>query len=294
MRSSFLVRQQFYCYKLAIVFEVNLVKNQKTASMGSTYDKHLLYENSVQDPEYDVDLFKQFYSDIRATKPKTLREDFCGTFMLCRHWVADNDKHIAHGYDIGTEPVEYGKKYHLSKLSTEQKKRIHIHQKDVRTITDIKFDIITASNFSYFIFKTRNELKEYFSSVYNSLDSNGIFIMDHFGGPGNEPENIEEKDCELPSGEEFIYYWEQETLNPINHNAQFYIHFKDPNGVKINRAYSYDWRMWSIVEIREILEEVGFSKSVVYWEDDDEERFYATEEGEQDCLNWIAQIVGVK
>ena len=56
--------------------------------------------------------------------------------------------------------------------------------------------------------------------------------------------------------------------------------------------------MWSIPEIRELLEEAGFKSSVVYWEGTDKDgdgdgEFYQVTEGEE-CESWIAYIVGVK
>ena len=47
-------------------------------------------------------------------------------------------------------------------------------------------------------------------------------------------------------------------------------------------AFTYEFRMWSITEIRDLFEEAGFSKSLVYWEGFDEDglgngEFHATE-----------------
>ena len=56
--------------------------------------------------------------------------------------------------------------------------------------------------------------------------------------------------------------------------------------------------MWSITELRDLLEEAGFSKSLVYWEAFDDEgygsgEFYATE-SEENTYNWNAYIVGIQ
>jgi hypothetical protein len=37
----------------------------------------------------------------------------------------------------------------------------------------------------------------------------------------------------------------------------------------LRRAFSYQWRLWTLPEIRELLAEAGFSRSTVYWEDRD-------------------------
>ena len=52
--------------------------------------------------------------------------------------------------------------------------------------------------------------------------------------------------------------------------------------------------MWSIPELKDILEEVGFKKVHVYWEGTDEDgdgdgEFKRVEKGE-DCESWIAYL----
>lgn len=63
-------------------------------------------------------------------------------------------------------------------------------------------------------------------------------------------------------------------------------------------VFTYDWRMWSISELREIMDEVGFKETKVYWEGTNRLGggngvFSEVEKGEA-CLSWIAYIVGVK
>ena len=52
--------------------------------------------------------------------------------------------------------------------------------------------------------------------------------------------------------------------------------------------------MWSIPEIREILEDAGFKHTVVYWEGDDDDgggngEFDVCEETEQ-CDSWVVYL----
>ena len=52
-------------------------------------------------------------------------------------------------------------------------------------------------------------------------------------------------------------------------------------------------------ELRDLLEEAGFSKTIAYWEGDDEEdesgngEFYATEEAEN-CEAWVTYVAALK
>ena len=84
----------------------------------------------------------------------------------------------------------------------------------------------------------------------------------------------------------------------MTHYIRCHIHFKFPDGSKIKKAFTYEWRLWSAPEIRELLAEAGFSKSTVYWEGDDDDgggngEFSPEAKGEAD-LAWIAYIVAQK
>ena len=69
-----------------------------------------------------------------------------------------------------------------------------------------------------------------------------------------------------------------------------------PDGSRLKRAFSYEWRLWTLPELREILEEAGFDPVTVYWQGTDEETgegdgvFEPAEEGEPDP-SWIVYIV---
>ena len=261
-------------------------------SQAISFDKYDLYEQSVQSPKSDIELYVETYKELKNKKPKFFREDFCGTFSLAAEWVKLNSKHIAYGLDIDPEPMEYGRNYFDSKLSADQKKRLHIIEKNVLEPGLSPVDISVAMNFSYFCFKTRPLLKQYFKNVYNSLRKDGLFIVDIFGGSQcyDAIEDVHKK-------KKFTYYWDQVSFDPISNHALFYIHFR-VKGKKVTKVFKYDWRMWSIPEVRELMEEVGFKKTHVYWEGttrkgEGDGKFKRTEKGES-CLSWIAYIAAEK
>ena len=77
-----------------------------------------------------------------------------------------------------------------------------------------------------------------------------------------------------------------------------HIHFKFPDGSRIKKAFTYEWRLWTAPEIRELLLEAGFRNPTVYWEGEDEDgegngEFSPEARGEAD-LAWIAYIVAEK
>ena len=69
----------------------------------------------------------------------------------------------------------------------------------------------------------------------------------------------------------FKYIWEQARYNPITGDMRCHIHFTFPDGSRLKKAFTYDWRLWTLPEIRELLDEAGYSKVTVYWEGYDKE-----------------------
>ena len=261
------------------------------SSPQSSFDKYFYYHSSVQSPESDVEFLDQTYQEIRGCKPVSLREDFCGTFAISCEWVQWDPTYEAYGVDLDSEPIEYGQNFYLTQLSKDQQRRLHIMKANVLNKGLPKVDIVLAANFSYYIFKKRQELRDYFKNAHDTLNDKGIFVVDCFGG----------SECQEPNEEEtphkgFSYFWDQDTYDPVTHYAQFHIHFKK-KGKKKKRTFSYDWRMWSIPEIREVMEEAGFKQTYVYWEGTDEDGegdgvFTRVEQGE-DCEAWVAYVVGI-
>ena len=74
----------------------------------------------------------------------------------------------------------------------------------------------------------------------------------------------EERECEG-----FTYIWEQASFDPISSHMQCYIHFKTDDGLNIDKAFSYYWRLWTLPELKELLLESGFSQVEIYWEGTD-------------------------
>ena len=261
------------------------------------FDKYNLYTNSVQSPEADAEFLERVYLELNTSqKPNVMREDFCGTFALCCEWVKLRNDYTACGVDIDVEPINYGKENNLNTISEEQQNRVSIIERDVLQGPQLpNADIVCALNFSYFCFKQRDVLKNYFKRVYESINTNGIFVLDCFGGSKCYEANEEETEY---TDLKFSYFWDQDNFDPITNFAQFYIHFKRKNEAKREKVFSYDWRMWSIPELKDILTEVGFKESHVYWEGNDENGdgngiFSKVEVGEE-CESWVSYIIARK
>lgn len=262
------------------------------------FDKYKLYEYSVQTPETHTEFFKQAYSEITGRKARFLREDFCGTFINSIHWVKDDPEHHAIAYDLDLEPLDYGKTHHLSKLTPQQKSRLHFAQKNATSVSRPLVDIQAACNFSFFILKDPATLAAYFKSSLKSLRSGGLLVLEMAGGPGFVAELKEWKKMKRGAQHWFTYVWEQRKFDPISHHGECAIHFKFPNGHYAKNVFQYDWRIWTIPEVTDALKQAGFIKTFVYWEDATpggmfKGTYRQTERAEND-YTWISYIIGQK
>ena len=163
--------------------------------------------------------------------------------------------------DLDPDPLDWGRRHNLDKLRPEQASRISLLQEDVRTARTPKVDVLVAFNFSFFLFKQRAALLDYFRHCYAHVKNDGIFVIDAYGGP----ESMEKRKERRRVGN-FTYVWDQHSYDPITHDASCHIHFEFRDGSKIERAWTYHWRLWTIAELRELLVEAGFASATVYWE----------------------------
>ena len=271
----------------------------KKKTLAEKADKFLCYQKSVQSPEHEVEFFEQAYRDAFGRKPTTLREDFCGTFSVCCEWVKSNKNRTAIGVDLCSDTLQWGRDNNLSGLTAGQQDRIRLLEQDVRKRNRPQVDILAAQNFSFWIFKTRAEVIEYFKAARANLNSEGIMIMDMMGGGECYVEGQVDKRTIKKGKKGFRYLWKQKSFNPINHDASFSISFHFKDGSKLKNAFEYHWRFWTIAEVRELLEEAGFSESCVYWdledekEHEDDEDWQRLEEAES-APCWISYIVAKK
>ena len=264
-----------------------------TGSMAERADRHELYEESVQNVEEECQFVTNRFREIRGRDALSFREDFCGTASAACEWVKQSAEHSAVGVDIDPEVLAWGRNHRLSRLTDEQRDRLTLIESDVMAVATEKFDVVGAFNFSYFLFKKRKEMLDYFSSVYAALKDDGIFFLDAFGGY----EAFEEMK-EKTKNDGFSYIWHQAKYYPVTGEILCHIHFKFPDGSKMKRAFTYDWRLWTLPELQELLDEAGFQKTTVFWEGTDEDGdgdgvFTPEEKGEADA-GWITYLAAEK
>jgi hypothetical protein len=240
---------------------------RKKKTMAEEADRHVLYEKSVQDVAVEYKFVSKTFRQLRGRRPKHMREDFCGTANMCCEWVRRGKENTAIGVDLDADVLAWGREHNLSLLKPDARLRTSLIQEDVcRVTTDKPVEVVLAMNFSYQLFMTREQLGGYFSKVHKALAQDGILFMDAFGGYDAYRE-IREKTVHKG----FKYIWEQASYNPIDGKMRCHIHFGFPDGSKLKKAFSYEWRLWGLPELRDLLDEAGFSKVTVYWEETDPE-----------------------
>lgn len=263
----------------------------KQKSLAERADRHELYEESVQDPESELEFVAETFEALTGRPLAFIREDFCGTGNTASYWVRSGTDHRAVGVDLDPEVLAWGRVHHLEPLSADERSRIELVEGDVMTTDTPRVDALLAMNFSYYLFTTRDRLRAYFERARESLLDDGVLFLDAFGGYEAHRE-LEER----TEYDNFTYVWDQASFDPIQHAMTCQIHFEFPDGSEIKPAFEYHWRLWTLPEIRELLEEAGYSSVEVYWEGTDEETgegngiYEPADTGDADA-GWICYLV---
>ncbi len=257
-------------------------------------DRYALYQEAVQSPEDDFGFLRRIYRKHAGREPLHLREDFCGTALLSATWVLRSKRHTAEGFDLDPKPLAWGREHNLAALG-QAAERVSLFRRDVRSRGLRRVDLRLAQNFSYYVFQTRKELVGYFRAARASLARGGIFAVDVYGGTEAMAEVSESK----PLSRGARYIWEQNCYYPGTGEYLCFIHFRFRDGSKLERCFRYEWRYWSIVEVREALEEAGFRHVDSYFEQTDRPdgegngKFKLDQRGStsRDCVGLVAYLV---
>jgi len=268
-----------------------MAKPKKKQSMAAQADRHALYEASVQDPESELEFVSETFEELTGRELRVIREDFCGTGNTACHWVRSGREHRAIGVDLDADVLAWGEAHHVAALGKSARARVKLICGDVLATRSEPVDAVLAMNFSYYLFTTRERLREYFRAARATLKADGVLFLDAFGGYEAHQE-LEER----TEYDDFTYVWDQAEFNPINQHMTCRIHFEFDDGSELHDAFEYRWRLWTLPEIRELLLEAGFASATVYWEGTDEDTgegdgiYTPTEQGDADA-GWIAYIV---
>jgi SAM-dependent methyltransferase len=265
-------------------------------------DRHVLYEAAVQGVEYDLDMFERIYRRAHGRTLTDLREDFCGTAAIAGAWVTRRPANRAWGVDIDAGPLAWARAHRVPHLR-DAAGRLTLVRRDVRQVARPRVDLVCAMNFSYWVFHTRRELLRYFRGVRRSLRPGGVLVANAFGGTAAMQHLIETRRIGASTSADgrqvpaFTYVWEQVSFNPIDHRLRCAIHFRFRDGSSMRHAFRYDWRLWTLPEVQELMHEAGFRKVEVYVEGWDEKRHqpddvYRLRRRFENQEGWLALIAG--
>jgi hypothetical protein len=137
-------------------------------------------------------------------------------------------------------------------------------------------------------------MRAYLQSVYDDLAQDGVFVMDIYGGPESMMKLTEVR--EVDAG--FTYVWEQAKYVPATGDFMTHIHFDFEDGSRMKRAFTYDWRLWRLPEMVDLLREVGFERIDQYWEKaakgESGNRVYRKSNQGNNWAAWITYVAAFK
>lgn len=230
--------------------------------MTNPFNKHDLYETCVQSVEHLAPLLRA----IHGGSPRVLGEDFSGTAALCYEWVKrDHARAIA--VDLDSEALAHHPDHdRVSKVVS-----------DVSTVPDA-CDVLFVGNFSIGYHHTRAALVEYLRHARSRLNPGGVFVCDTYGGESSYTIGEVHRPTPLPGGYICRYTWEQRSADPTTAMVTDVIHFRIEKAGVIEHemfdAFVYEWRLWSVPELRDAMAEAGFPTTQVFakladaWDDE--------------------------
>jgi hypothetical protein len=93
--------------------------------------------------------------------------------------------------------------------------------------------------------------------------------------------------------------WEQESFSVVDHHIVCHIHFRFRDGSMRRRAFTYDWRLWTLPELTDLLRDSGFRDPEVYlegWDDDADEAdgIFRRRRRFDQMAGWVGYVVGYR
>ncbi len=214
--------------------------------MATRLDKFDLYTLCVQDPPR----MAEFLDAVHGACPRTLRDDFAGPGAIARAWAARSLRHRGIAVDLDAEPLR----------KTKGAARVKRVVADVRKVNE-QADVICALNFGVCELHQRRDLLKYLAQARRTLHAGGILVCDLYGGSDSFTRSSTRKTVVVDARTRVKYSWVQEGGDAATCRVRNRIHFALQRGQSVTKypdAFIYDWRLWSIPEIRDAMLEAGF------------------------------------
>lgn len=214
-------------------------------------DRFDLYTLCAQAPDRDAALLRA----IHGSQPGVLGEDFSGAAALARAWCAAGGEAVAVDHD----PAVIQRIAPTPGLTTRCA--------SVLDATD-RADVIAATNFGVCEMTSRDGLLAYLRVARARLRPEGCLACDLYGGSEASMTGSYEQTIELPDSTRIDYTWQQVRVDPTTGRVRNAMHFVvvAPDGTveRHPNAFVYDWRLWSIAELRDAMADAGFGRTEVY------------------------------
>jgi SAM-dependent methyltransferase len=227
---------------------------------------------AVQGVDWDLDFLERVWRYRHPGRtPRLFREDFCSTAALATAWVLRGRDRQAWGVDHDPEPLAWAREHRLAHVH-EAAARVHLVRGDVRRPRRPLVDVACALNFSWWVFHERADLVRYLRAARAGLAPGGVLVLNLFGGSTAEATLVErtrKRAGNGPDGERlpaFTYVWEHARYNAADRRLLAHIHFELGNGRRLTNAFTYDWRMYTVPELRDAVLEAGFRDFEVWSE----------------------------
>jgi hypothetical protein len=222
-----------------------------------------LYERTVLSAAHEAYFVVRAFADAFARTPTDLREDFAGTAAVAVRFVRNGEGRRATAVDKDAVALAYGERVHKGGLSSHVRERIRLVVGDVCAIESGPHDVIHVGNASHNAIKDPHALADYFTRAYARLGHEGLFIVEVFGGTVHTEPGIVDDETRTHG---VVHRFHSAALDPVTRGRVYFIDFVDDDGTVLDRAFTYDWRMWTLDELEPLLRAAGFADVSFYVE----------------------------
>lgn len=246
-----------------------------------------------------------FLGAVHGFGARVLREDFSGSGALARAWAASSPTRRSIAVDMDPAPLARA-------VAGRRVQGLVCEAGRCRE----KADIIAATNFPIGYQHTRESLLRYLRAARASLAARGVFVCDLYGGrdafmPGKIVQFVrapgsKRRPAGVWRGELVEYTFEQREADAVRGRVLDALHFRAWRSGKRGRtpdvvltdAFVYDWRLWSLSELREAMIEAGFRTVEVHdrvgdaIDNEGNLLVRAIENGRELDANWVVYVVG--
>src|SRR5262245_46029188 len=222
-------------------------------------DRFDLYELCTQTPERDVALLRALHGGAA----RVLGEDFAGTAALAHAWVRTVRGGRAVAVDRDPEPLDHHR----------ADRRVARLVADVRRVA-ARVHLLVALHLSVCEWHERRGLLAYLRHARRRLPRGGVFVAVLYGGGGAFEVGRQRERRRGPRGERVLYEFEQRSADALTGRVVDALHFEVAGSgaagarrgrvTRLRDAFVYDWRLWSIPELRDALLEAGFASVEVH------------------------------